>query len=135
MMMIEIVGGTFMSTCTTTVCALFTVRKDMSVTLRGVLGADGKRPILVAGMGRRRHIYNQGTLVIENLELTRGYIDDVRSCVSFCVTVAGLPFLRVGGGCSFFSEWREEVSLIHPAVSVLLEGKCTAMIYDHSFPL
>ena len=105
MLMIDVVGGTLAWTCSSySGCSAFTVPSEISVTLRGVLGAGGKRPILDA-QGTctgtqyprcwRMHIYNQGTLVLENLELTRGY--NVRSCVCFSVTV--------GSACACVRVW------------------------------
>ena len=93
MMVIEIMGGILAWTCSTaTNCNVFTIPKEISVTLRGIVGADGKKPILDAQGSNskkiyRRHIYNSGTLVLENLELTRGYITSVRSYVCVSVTV------------------------------------------------
>jgi hypothetical protein len=94
MMVIEIVGDTLPWTCEVfyisyTSCSVLTIPLGISVTLRGVLGTGGKRPILNANAARyrdRRHIRNQGTLVLENLELTNGFIRYVRSRV--CVSVA-----------------------------------------------
>ena len=90
MMVIEIMGGILAWTCSTALnCNVFTIPKEISVTLRGIVGADGKKPILDAqgsNSNTRRHILNYGTLVLENLELTRGYVV-VRSCVCFSVTV------------------------------------------------
>ena len=136
MRMIDVVGGTLAWTCSLN---CFTVPVEISVTLRGVLGAGGKRPILDAkgsSSKRRRHIQNYGTLVLENLNFTRGYYG-VRSGVCFSVTVGSVS------ACACACVWRGirlewvagegGVATSPPAVLVCgWRGKCTATMYGHS---
>ena len=138
--MIDVVGGNLTWTCSSGVgCSAFTVPIEISVTLRGVLGAGGKRPILDAqgpSDNRRRHIQNYGTLVLENLNFTRGYYG-VRSGVCFSVTVGSVS------ACACACVWRGirlewvagegGVATSPPAVLVCgWRGKCTATMYGHS---
>ena len=66
-----------------------TIHPEILLTLRGVLGPGGERPVL-DGHGStsnlQRHIHNRGTLVLENLELIGGQIQ-VRLCAQLCLIV------------------------------------------------